>query len=812
MRTLSLAIRTLIRRPAFTLASVLTLALGLGAAAAMFSVVNGVVLEPLAYPESDRLVRVDHPVPGLNPEWVWDLSEAGWWKLREESRTLEELGLYISTQVGLADGESAEPVLAGRITANVQELIGARAVVGRGLRWEDSEPGAAPVVVLGDGLWRSRFGGDPGVVGSTVRLEGRAVEVVGVLEAGATLPHARPGIWLPLTVSRDREAVNSHWMTAMGRLAPGVGVEESRAELAGIVARFPETIPGAYAGGFVERSGFDVRVVPLRDHVVGDIAGTLWVLLWAGGLVLLIALANVANLFLVRREASRRERAVRSALGAGWLDIVRVALAESLVLTGAAAMVGLLLAWWTLDAMIARAPALPRIEEVAVGWESVAMTGAAAVAAGVVLGLLTSLRSRPGMQPLREGVGLTSRGRARVLRSGLVVGEIALALVVVSGAALMLRTFDNLRSVDPGFNPEGVLTVQLSLPQAGYVDEASVAEFYRELTTRAAALPGAIAAGATQSLPLAATGGSADCSLVFVDDPAAMGRVNDCFASTVRVTPGYFEAMGIVVEGAEPTWEDVLARRGGVVVSRPLADQVWPDGRVEGQGIKGNGGEPPFYRVVGVAAPVRARGLDEPAVPRVYFPMLRLEGTWLWSTPRAMTLVVRSGGSPTALAGPVQELIREMDPGVAVGEVRALDEVVAASTGRTRFLMTLLVLAATVSLLLGVIGLYGVVSYLVEQRRAEIGIRMALGARARAVQRLVVGEAAWLAGLGTALGLAAALVTTRLLSSQLYGVAPGDPVTLGAAALLLMGVALAAAWLPARRAARIEPMRVLRGE
>lgn len=811
MRTLRIAVRSLVRRPSFTAVVIGTLALGLGATAAMFAVVSTVVLKPLSYPEPEALVRVEHPVPGLNPEWIWDLSEAGWWMLREESETLTDLGLYTTTEVGLADEVSAAPVSVGMVTPNLPELIGARPLIGRGFRWEDSEPGAAPVVMLGHELWRARFSSDPGVVGSTVRLEGRPVEVVGVMEASARLPRLRPELWQPLTVSRDREAVNSHWLSSIGRLRPGIEPVRAEAELAGIVSRFPEALPAAYYPGFVERTGFDVRVVPLRDHVVGDVSGTLWVLLGAVGLVLLIGCANVANLFLVRLESSRREHAVRTALGAGWLDVARRTLAESLVLTGAAAGAGLLIAWWGLDLLLRLAPDLPRMDEVVLGWESLALTAAAAVATGLLFSFLSTVRSRVSLDALREGVGMTSPARGRLLRSGLVVGEIALALVVVSGAALMLRTFDNLRSVDPGFDPEGLLTVQLSLPQASYTDEESVAEFYRTLTARAAVLPGAASAAATQSLPLRHSG--MGCALIFVDDPEARDRVNDCFASPVRVTPGYFRTMGIAVDGVEPTWADVLARRGGVVVSRPLAQRVWPDGPATGQGIKGNGGEPPFYRVVGVAEPVRAGGLDEPAVHRVYFPMLRLEGTWLWDAPRAMTLVVRSAGPrPLTLAGPVRELIRELDPTVAVGEIRTMDDVVAGSTARTRSVMTLLMIAAGISLLLGVIGLYGVVSYVVEQRRPEIGIRMALGARATAMRRLVVGQAAWLAGLGTALGLAVALATTRALTSQLFEVAPTDALTLGGAAVLLVIVALLAAFIPAERAARVEPMQVLRGE
>lgn len=810
MRTLRIALRGLLRRPSFTVVAVLTLALGFGATAAMFAVVNGVVLEPLPYPDSERLVRVEHPVPELDPEWVWGLSEAGWWALREGSEVLEEIGVYTSTEQGLASDESAAPVEVGVVTANVLDLIGAVPVVGRALRWADSEPGAPAVAVLGHGLWQARFAGDPGVVGTTVRLEGEAVEVVGVLGAGSRLPLASPEIWLPLTVSRDRRPVNSHWMSAIGRLRPGSTASEAEAELRGIVERFPETLPEAYYAGFVERTGFDVRVVPLRDHVVGDLAGMLWVLLGAVGLVLLIGFANVTNLVLVRLEASRRERGVRTALGAGWLDIARGTLAEGGVLAVAAGVGGLALASWGLGALVHLAPDLPRIDEVGVGWEVVGLTAALAVVVAAVLGLVSARRGTASLESLREGVGLTASRRGRLVRSGLVVAEIALALVVVAGAALMLRTFQNLRAVDPGFEPKGVLTVQVSLPAGGYRGEAEVADFYRRLTDGVSALPGVAAVGATQSLPLASGIG---CALVFVDDAAARERVSDCFASPARVTPGYFAAMGIAVEGEEPGWEDVLARRGGVVVSRPLAERVWPGEGVAGQGIKGNGGEPPFYRVVGIAEPVRAEAVDEPAVPQVYFPMLALEGAGLWGAPRSMSLVVKSAGpAPAALAGPIQTMIREMDPTVAVGDIRPMTEVVSASTARTSFVMLLLVTAAAVALALGVIGLYGVVSYVVEQRRQEIGIRMALGAGRGAVRRMVLFQAGWLAVAGVVVGALVSGLSNRALESQLFEVAPADPWVLGTASALLVAVALAGALVPARRASKVDPMRVLRGE
>lgn len=810
MRHFRIALRTLARRPGFALIAIVTLALGIGATAAIFSVVNAVVLQPLDYPEPDELVRIEHPVPALNPEWRWRLSEAGWFAMRESSGSFEDIAVYNETELTLSGDGVAERVSTAMVSANLFEVLGAGPAQGRLLRWEDNEPGRAPVAVLSHEFWRTRLGGEPGAVGSTLFVEGRPVEVVGVLEPGFDLPNGGTSLWLPVAVSPTNQPVNWHRFESVGRLKEGVSGDAALADLRRLVASFPERLPQAYGSGFMERSAFDVDVVPLREYVLNDADTALWVLLGAVGMVLLIGCANVANLFIVRIEAGRREYAVRTALGASWWDIARKSLAESALLAGAAAALALLLATWGLGALLRLAPDLPRAHTIGVGSESVLFTVVVAGVAALVFGLLPAVRGRVSMDTLREGTGLTPSRKRHALRAGLVVGEMALALVLLAGAGLMIRTFQNIRAVDPGVDPGGVLTAQVSLPSATYRGYDDVAVFYRDLLERVEALPGVVAAGATQELPLV---GEAGCSLVFVEDPAARERVDDCFASTIQVTPGYFRAMGIAVDGDAPGWSDQMERRGQVVVSRPLAERVWPDGPVLGQGIKGNGGDPPYYRVAGVAGAVRGSGLTRPPVDRIYFPMLPMEGAPLWSPPRGMTLVVRTSSSdPATLAGPIRRVIADMDPTVAVGGVRPMTEVVADSMGETQFVMLLLAIAAAVALALGVIGLYGVISYVVEERRTEIGIRMALGARAGEVKAMVVKQAAWLAGGGTLLGGLIAMLSSRALATQLYDVEATDPVTLIATAGLLVAVALAAAYLPASRAASVEPMGVLRGD
>ncbi len=810
MRTLRIAIRTLLRQPSFTLIAVLTLALGLGATAAIYTVVDGVVLDPLPYPEPEQLVWVDHPVPSYG-EGHWGLSEAGWFALRDGNETLDGLAVYETPSFILSGEGVSEEVDAARVSSNLFEVLGGRAALGRLFTEEDMESGELRGV-LSYGFWQNRLGGAPDVVGQTLQVEGFPLEVVGVLEPGFELPsgNTHTALWIPAQLSREHRPVNWHRFQAIARMRPGETPAVVESDLRRVVHRFSELLPQAYGGSFIEESGFDVSVTPLAKHVVGDVSRALWVLLGAVGIILLIGCANVANLFLVRLETGRREYAVRTALGASRWDIARRALAESSVLMGAAAVVGVLLSWWGLELVLGLAHDLPRVDQVGVGIDTVAFTVGLAGLIGLGLGAIPALRSRPSIEALKEGVGMTPSRRRATVRGGLVALEMALALVVLVGAGLMLRSFENLRSVDPGFDPDGVLTMRISLPTSSYRGYQEVASFYQRLTERVDALPGVAAAGASSSLPLRGTAG---CSGMGLEDPAARERYDGCFISAAMATPGWFEAMGIPVEGYEPTWEDMLAGRGQVVVSRPLADKLWPGEGPEEQGIRGNGSEPPFYRVSGIAGPVRQDGLDQPPVSRVYFPMVPMEGANLWSPPRGMTLAVRTAGlPPTSLAAPIRAIVQEMDPMVAIGEVQPMTAVVAASTSRTTFVMLLLGIAAAVSLILGVVGLYGVVAYVVTQRRAEIGIRMALGARATAVRGMVVRQAAWLAGIGTVLGAGVALGVSRFLSAQLFEVEPTDPLTVAGAAALLVGVALAAAYVPALRASRVEPMRVLRNE
>jgi putative ABC transport system permease protein len=805
------AVRSLRRSPGFAAVATLTLAMGIGATTVIFALLHAVVLSPLPYPDPGRLVHVGHPVPGLNPDWKWGASEAGFFHFLDHNRSFESLGAYSAWTLTVSGDGHAEQVPTAAMSASVFEVLGARPAVGRLLTWEDNEPGRAPVVALGYDFWQTRYGGDPAIVGRTIDLEGNPFEVVGVTEAGFRLPDQATGVWFPVMISRANQPVNWHRFTVLGRLAPDISLAAAQADLERLTAQFPEAAGAAYHPSFMEESRFTVEALPLRDHVVGDVAGVLWILLGAVGLVLLIAAVNVANLFIVRLASRRREIAVHTALGASRADIARRYGGETVLLGLAGGILGLGLAWGGVRLVVAREPGwIPRLSDLSLGWEAVAFALGIGLATGLTFAIIPALRRPTDQLALRESAGTTASRGQLALRRGLVAAQVALAVVLLAAAGLMLETYRNLNGVDAGFDPAGVLTAQISLPQARYGSDEGATAFWRELMDQVRGLPGVTAVGATQSLPLAGGGG---CSLVFSDDPAAQERNTTCFASTVRVAPGYFEAMGIPVRGRTPTWADTENRVGEAVISQAVADRLWPGQDPIGKGIKGNGSNPPFYRIVGVAAPVRALGLDEPPVERIYFPMVALEGAALWGPPTGMTLVVRQAGAdPTALAPSIRTMLQRMDPTVPVQNVRPMREVMAASIARTSFTMMLLGLAALMALVIGLVGLYGVVSYVVEQRRGEIGIRMALGAEPGGVRRMVLGQSAGLALLGVVAGLVAAVFTTRIMQSLLFEVGAADPWVLAAVAVLLLSVALLASWVPARRASQVDPLTALKTE
>lgn len=831
-RDLWLAVRGMRRSPGFAGVAVLTLALGLGGTSAIYTLLRRTVLDPLPYPDPDRLVRIENQVPGVAPDAVWNLSTAQWVYLTDHASTLDAVGLYRGSGGTVVTGAGAERVQGVWVTASMVPLLGARAEIGRLIAPDDDRPGAAPVVVLSHGFWTRAFGGDRSVVGSTLTYDDRPMDVIGVLEEGVVLPGwslaDTPDVWLPLRIDRSGQFWNSHVFPAVGKLAPGASPATVEAEIAGLMPRLPERFPDAYSQRFFDQYGFRTQVKPLKDHVLGDLARNLWILFGGIALVLVIAAANVANLFLVRMESRRQELGVRASLGADRVDLARLVLAESLSLTLVGAAVALAVGFWAVPALTALAPTgLPRIHGVTMDAGTVTFTLllSVLVALGIAAYPLLVLAGPGAARDLAVGGRAHSASRQQqVVRGAMLIGQVGLALTLVVGAGLLLETLASLRRADPGIEPDGVVTAELYLSYQRYPDDVAIWGFYRDVLDRVRALPGVTAAGMTEELPVA---GGFGCTVQAFADSTVYDRIRDAGLTTCAgqepTTPGYFETLGIpLLDGRAFTDADNdRTDSSPVIVSRAFAERFWPGERAVGQGLAPNGRTAgPFHEVVGVVADVARRAgageapFSQPAMA-VYYPIRkhpRVTGNWNW-WPGQITLVVRTNlDDPESVLPGIRRAISSLDPEVPLANLTAMQEVVAGATAYLAFMSLLLSTAAAVALTLAAVGLYGVVSYVVSRRTREIGTRLAIGARPGEVQRMVVGQSLVLVAIGLGLGVLLSLATTRVLEGLLAGVEPTrlSAYVLGSA--VLAGVALLASWLPARRAARIDPMEALRPE
>jgi putative ABC transport system permease protein len=822
------AARVLLRTPAFSLIAFITLALGIGAATAIFTVLDAVVLRPLPYPDAGELVSVLHPatVPGSG-ERKWGLSAGGYFQFRTNTRVLDALAAYRMSGFTVVGDGDAELVRVGNVTASLFSVLRARAALGRLISPEDDKPGAARVAVLSHEFWERRFGGDRGAVGRSLQTSSGSYEIVGVAQRGLTLPMPGPSasssnltafgvdVWIPLQLDPAGPFQNDHGYTGVGRLAEGRTVGEAQLEFARLLRPFPELIPTAYTDEFIRNYNFRVEVAPLQQVVLGaTVPRTLWTLFGSVLLVLLIASANVANLFLVRMEARRREVAIRTALGAERVHMAVHHLAESLMLCLAAAVAGVGIAWVALRALLSLAPTnIPRLGSVELSGASVVFAVTLALLIGVIFGLMPLARRALAMAILREGGrGLTASPRQRLARAALVVGQMALALVLLASAGLMLRSFSRLREVRPGLDPRNVIAFDVSLPFTEFPAMEDAGRFHRELARRIAALPGVGAVGASTYMPFEDYGTS--CTVVFRENrPYARGEEPPCVA-TPRATPGFFEAVGITVHGRTTTWDDVDALTQAVVLTGALAERLWPGEDPIGKGIGSNGWDSKvWYRIVGVIPEVRLEALDLAPTEAVFYAASDLIPNRRSGRLNDLVYFVRtSGAEPEALTPALRRILAEMNPRVPFVNPRLMSDVVSHSMARTSFIMIMLGIAAGTALLLSAVGMYGVISYLVAQRRSEIGVRIALGARMQQVARLVVMQSLRLALIGVALGLIGAFLTTKVLSSLLFGVSPTDPVVMIIVSLVLAVIAGAASFGPARRAARTDPMQALRSD
>lgn len=815
-----LALRRLRRAPAFTAVAVSTLALGLAATAAVFSLLDAVALRPFPYPAADRLVAVSHAVPGVAQTGDWGLSKSNYFYYGA-SPALERLSIWTDEQNTLEGGDRPALVSDIVVSPNVLALLGARAQLGRVLHTADAPTadGGERPVVLSNGAWRAQFGADPRVVGRTLRLGGDPVRVVGVLAPLQLLPGmpADVAVWVPAVLDPRAQAQNNHTRQGLARLRPGVSAADAERELRTRAARMVALFPNAYSAAFMRETGFRPRVVPLREAVAGHVTRVLWLVLGGVGLVLAIAAANVANLMLARREGQRAELAVQGALGATRARLAREAVAEGAVLACAATALALPVAAAAVRVTRALAPqGVPLLDTARVDWRAALVCLAVALLAAAGIGALPFARGGPSPRDLRDAARGATPGRSRVgVRQTLVVGQVALALVLLSGAGLLVESVRRLRAVPPGFEVDRVLTTTLVMSDPGRATDARAAEFWRALEARLTALPGVAAAGATDRLPL---GGGDGCSQIGAQVVTPTPRVESLCVKVASATPGFFRAMGIAVRGAVPDWTATQAGTGGAVVTDALAARLWPGGTDPlGRGVfacERGCARDVWTPVRGVAAGVRDQGLDRPVPEVVYLPVVPVRGDSVRGVRRGLALAVRAapGFDPVQLAPAVRRVIADLDPATAVGPMRPLRELLTASMARIAFTTTLLSVAAALAVALAAVGLYGTLAYVVGLRRREIGVRLALGARAGQVRGLVVRQSAGLVVVGLAVGLVGALAATPLLRAVLFGVAPGDPAVLAAVAGLVGAVAAAASWLPARRAGRVDPAVALRAE
>jgi predicted permease len=728
----------------------------------------------------------------------------------ENAQAVESFAVFSDENVNLITDGDPQQLTASQVTQEYFDVLGVQPFIGRSFAAGEDRSGAEPVAILGYPLWAGTFGKDPDVLDRIVEMDGVQRRVIGVMPEGFLL--SDEDLWVPMVIDAGAADAGSLGLIGAARLAEGQTITTAQAEMQDLLLRFSEAHPDELGPEVLEQTGLAADVKPLKDVFVQDVRQVLWVLLGTVGFVLLIACANVANLFLVRAESRQREQALRTALGASRADVMRQYLTESVTLAAGAGLLGVVLASFGVKGLLALAPAdLPAIFDIGIDGSVLVFTAMISVVAGLFFGIFPVFGySRTQLaNALKDGGRASTSGRERHrARSALAVAQVALALMLLVGSGLMFRSFRALRDVDPGFDAAGLMTFRIALPGAEYTDADQTLGFHRDLSDRLASMPGVQGVGMIDGLPLSDAKSAGP--LEPVDNPMPEGELGP-IVERRSITPGYLEAMNIpILEGRAPEWDDQATQYRGVVISETLARTFWPSEGAVGRQIRSQGSEN-VWEVVGVAGNVRFDDVQDEPLTLAYFPVLSGNAE---DPDRALSMdvVVRTPGDPLEAIAGARNALRAADPRLPMINPRTVEAVVEQSMAATSFTVLLLGIAAGIALLLGTVGIYGVISYIVSRRTQEIGVRMALGAPAEVVLRSVVGQGMTLTGIGLVVGLLGAVGLSRVLASLLYGVSATDPMTFAGTALLLGFVALFAIWIPARRASRVDPVEALRSE
>ena len=818
-------LRTLRRNPVFAATALLTLAVGIGANTAVFSVVDGVLVKPLPYPDADRLIAITHTAPGA-PGLVsllgdLRLSASMYFTYADENRTFQAFGVWVggggAAVTGIGEPEQVRTLV---VSDGALQALGVAPAAGRLLSAVDQVPGGPERIMISYGYWKDRFDGDPSIVGRGLIVDGRPREIVGVTARGFRIADTGGDLVLPFAFDRRQVRLPGFGFRAVARLKPGMTIADASADIARMIPIWNRSWPAAPTVDPRIYEGWRIAPAPrpLKDEVVGNIRSALWVLMGTIAIVLLIACANVANLMLVRAEGRQQELAVRAALGAGPRRIMRQLLIESVLLGVLGGAVGLALAYGGLRALVATGPAtLPRMSDIGIDTRALAFTVLASLASGVLFGIVPALkfRRRHASALQRFGRATTDSRERHHVRNGLVVAQVALALVLLVSAGLMMRTARALRSVDPGFSrPDQVETMRMAIPQSLVSDPERVARMQHDITERLAAIPGVDAVGFASIMYME---GGTNWDAIRAETKTYGPQEMAPFRYFKSISPGLFRATGTrIAAGRDVTWTDLFDRRRVVIVSENLARELWgsPSAAI-GKRIQTLPSSP-WHEVIGVVQDVYDNGVHQPAPAIVYWPAYSGNVYFASAPPtvsRVVTFAIRSRRTGTeAFLNEVRRAVWSTNASVPVAAIRAMQDIYEQSMARTSFTLVMLTIAGSMALLLGLVGIYGVISYAVSHRTREIGIRVALGAEQQVLRRMFVGHALRLAGTGVVIGLAAARGLTRLMSSLLYGTSPMDPATFVAMPIVLAAAAALASWVPARRAASVDPVEALKAE